>query len=79
VEDISRRPQVQENITSRIADLIMEHLQPLGCGVVIKAEHMCMTMRGIKKPGSSTATSAIRGVFSDKPQVNDEFHRLLKV
>jgi GTP cyclohydrolase I len=77
LEDIARRPQVQENITSRMANVIMDELQPLGVGVVIRAEHMCMTMRGVEKPGSQTITSAVRGVFMDKPEVRAEFLTLL--
>lgn len=65
VEVFARRLQVQERLTSQIADTIDEVLQPLGVAVVITAEHMCMTMRGIKKPGAKTTTSAMRGVFSD--------------
>ena len=67
VEGYARRPQVQERMTSQIADAIMESLEPLGTIVVVEAEHMCMTARGIKKPGSSTITSAVRGSF-----LNDE-------
>ena len=67
VEGYARRPQVQERMTSQIADAIMKSLEPLGTIVVVEAEHMCMTARGIKKPGSSTITSAVRGSF-----LNDE-------
>ena len=63
VESISKRPQLQERITKSIADMIMEELSPYGVAVVVEAEHMCMTMRGVKKPGSKTVTSAVRGVF----------------
>lgn len=65
VEDFSRRPQLQERMTSQIADLLMDRLEAQGVMVVIEAEHMCMTMRGVRKPGSSTVTSAVRGVFHD--------------
>jgi GTP cyclohydrolase IA len=63
VEAVSRRPQLQERITSTVADTIMETLQPYGVMVVVEAEHMCMTMRGVKKPGAKTVTSAVRGVY----------------
>jgi len=63
VDIFSRRLQVQERLTKQIADLIMEHLKPLGVMVVIEAEHMCMSMRGAKKPKSLTITSALRGSF----------------
>ena len=67
VEGYARRPQVQERLTSQVADAIMKSLEPLGTIVVVEAEHMCMTARGIKKPGSLTITSAVRGSF-----LNDE-------
>lgn len=63
VETFAKRPQLQERITKGIADVIMEELSPHGVIVIVEAEHMCMTMRGIKKPGSKTITSAVRGVF----------------
>jgi GTP cyclohydrolase IA len=63
VEAVSRRPQLQERITSTVADTIMETLEPHGVMVVVEAEHMCMTMRGVKKPGAKTVTSAVRGVY----------------
>ena len=65
VEGYARRPQVQERLTAQIADAIDEVLEPQGVIVVIEAEHMCMSMRGISKPGSSTVTSALRGIMSD--------------
>ena len=64
VETIAKRPQLQERIAKETADIIMEELKPYGVMVVIEAEHMCMTMRGVKKPGSKTVTSAVRGVFA---------------
>lgn len=63
VETVAKRPQLQERITATVADTIMNKLQPYGVIVVIEAEHMCMTMRGVKKPGSKTVTSAVRGTF----------------
>ncbi|MFB5661662.1 GTP cyclohydrolase I FolE [Alteribacillus sp. HJP-4] len=63
LEVVARRPQLQERITSTIADTIVDTLQPHGVIVVIEAEHMCMTMRGVKKPGAETVTSAVRGSF----------------
>ncbi len=73
VETLSRRPQVQERLTSQVVDTFCEVLQPLGAGAVIEAEHLCMTMRGIKKPGSKMVTSALRGVFRDSPETRAEF------
>ena len=64
VEVYARRPQVQERLTSQIADTLVEQLNPQGVVVVLEAEHMCMSMRGVKKPGSHTVTSAVRGVFA---------------
>lgn len=61
VEVYARRPQVQERLTTQIADALVEHLEPQGVIVVIEAEHLCMTMRGVRKPGASTITSAVRG------------------
>ena len=63
VEEVARRPQVQERMTQTIADLIETELETTGAAVVIQAEHSCMAIRGIRKPGSSTVTSALRGVF----------------
>lgn len=70
VETVSHRPQLQERITGTIADVLMEMLNPQGVYVVVEAEHMCMTMRGIKKPGSKTVTSVAKGIFE-----NDEAKR----
>ena len=68
VEVYARRPQIQEQMTAQIADAVMEHLKPKGVMVVIEAEHMCMTMRGVRKPGTKTLTYVCRGVFEN----NDE-------
>ncbi len=65
VDVFARRPQVQERLTSQVADALVEHLQPRGVIVVIDCEHMCMTMRGVRKPGSRTVTSAVRGQLRD--------------
>jgi len=78
VEIIARRPQLQERMTSQIADAIDEGINPVGVAVVIQAEHMCMIMRGIKKPGSNVITSAIRGAFRRKPASRAEFFSLIK-
>ncbi|WP_051479262.1 GTP cyclohydrolase I FolE [Arthrobacter sp. H5] len=65
VEVFARRPQVQERLTTQIVDALMTHLQPKGAIVVIECEHMCMSMRGIRKPGAKTVTSAVRGQVRD--------------
>ncbi len=78
VDAVARRPQLQERITSTIADSIMETLTPHGAMVVIEAEHMCMTMRGVKKPGSMTITSAVRGTFANDPQSRSEVLAFIK-
>uniref|UniRef100_UPI001C860FB9 GTP cyclohydrolase I FolE n=1 Tax=Geodermatophilus sabuli TaxID=1564158 RepID=UPI001C860FB9 len=72
VEVYARRPQVQERMTSQIADALSEVLKPRGVLVVIEAEHLCMAMRGIRKPGSTTVTSAVRGIFRDNPATRAE-------
>ena len=77
VEILARRPQLQERLTSQIADAIMEVLEPSGVGVVIEAEHLCMTMRGIKKPGSVVVTSANRGLFRRRMATRQEFLTLI--
>ncbi len=78
VEIIARRPQVQERLTTDIADSIMEGLKPSGVAVVVHAEHMCMIMRGVKKPGSNIITSAIRGIFFKKAASRAEFFSLIQ-
>lgn len=65
VDVYARRPQVQERLTSQIADALIEHLKPLGVMVVIECEHLCMSMRGVRRPGSRTITSAVRGQLRD--------------
>jgi len=78
VEIIARRPQVQERMTTEIADTIMDGLKPSGVAIIIQAEHMCMIMRGVKKPGSNIITSAIRGAFRSKAETRAEFFSLLQ-
>jgi len=78
VEVIARRPQIQERMTTEIADAIMEGLEPSGVAVVVQGEHMCMIMRGVKKPGSSIITSALRGSFRIKPETRTEFFSLIQ-
>lgn len=78
VEILSRRPQLQERLTTQIAETIMEALKPDGVGVVIQAEHMCMTIRGVKKPGSNIITSAMRGFFRTKATTRAEFMSLIQ-
>lgn len=77
VEILARRPQLQERLTSQIADCIMENVKPHGVGVVIEAEHLCMTMRGIRKPGSIVVTSANRGIFRTRQETRAEFLSLI--
>lgn len=72
VDVFARRPQVQERLTSQIAESIVEHLDPLGVLVVIEAEHLCMSMRGVRKPGALTVTSAVRGIFKSDPRTRAE-------
>jgi len=78
VEILARRPQLQERLTGQIADVIMEGLKPKGVGVVVEAEHLCMTMRGIKKPGSIVVTSANRGLFRRNLATRQEFLSLVR-
>lgn len=77
VEGFARRPQMQERLTSQIADLLMDKLKPEGAAVVIEAEHMCMNMRGVKKPGSQTITSAVRGRFRTDQKTRTETFSLI--
>jgi GTP cyclohydrolase IA len=78
VEIIARRPQLQERMTSQIADSIVQGIKPDGVGVVIEAQHLCMTMRGIKKPGSAIVTSAVRGTFRSQSKTRSEFFALIQ-
>lgn len=77
VEVYARRLQIQERMTGQIADAIMEHLKPKGVMVVVEAEHMCMTMRGVKKPGSSTMTLASRGCFREAEELQERVLAML--
>ncbi len=77
VEIVARRPQLQERMTSQIADAIFDGIKPDGVAVVIQAEHLCMVMRGIKKSGSNIVTSAVRGTFRSKSTTRAEFFSLL--
>ncbi len=79
VEVYAKRPQLQERMTAQIADAIMEQLKPQGVMVVIEAEHMCMTMRGIKKPGSKTVTCVTRGKFDGNNELKQSFYEMLKL
>lgn len=72
VDAYARRPQVQERLTTQIADTLEETLQPRGVLVVIEAEHLCMSMRGVRKPGATTVTSAVRGLFRDDARTRAE-------
>ncbi|MEH7245697.1 GTP cyclohydrolase I FolE [Neobacillus niacini] len=77
VEAVAKRPQLQERITTTIADSMMDKLEPHGVMVVIEAEHMCMTMRGVKKPGSKTVTTAVRGNLAIDPSARAEILTLI--
>ncbi len=77
VEIVARRPQIQERMTTQIADAISDGLDPQGIAVVVQAEHMCMVMRGVKKPGSNIITSAIRGLFRRRGASRAEFFSLI--
>ena len=79
VDGMARRPQVQERLTTQIADAMVERLEPQGVLVVIEAEHLCMTMRGVRKPGAVTVTSAVRGSFRDSMSTRMEAMNLLGV
>ena len=78
LETFARRLQIQERLTDQIADSLMEHLDPLGCGVIIKSKHLCMVCRGIQKRNASMITSSIRGIFFQS-HVKDEFMQLINL
>lgn len=78
IEGFARRPQMQERLTAQVADALMDRLDPLGVMVVIEAEHLCMSMRGVRKPGSITVTSAVRGSLATNPSTRAEAIALMK-
>ncbi len=78
VDVLARRPQLQERLTSQVADCIMDGLAPDGAAVVIEAEHLCLTMRGVQKPGTLLVTSAIRGGFRRRAVTRSEFLALVQ-
>lgn len=77
VEVYARRPQIQEQLTVQIVEAVMQHLKPQGVMVMLEAEHTCMTMRGVEKPGSKTVTVASRGCFQEDPKWQELFFRML--
>jgi GTP cyclohydrolase I len=77
IDIYARRPQVQERMTSQVADALMNTLEPRGVIVVVEAEHLCMTMRGVRKPGAKTVTSAVRGIFRDSDRTRAEAMSLM--
>lgn len=78
VEVYARRLQLQEQLTAQIADAFMEHLKPQGVMVMVEAEHLCMTMRGIKKPGSKTVSMTTRGVFENNQTLQNTFYQMIR-
>lgn len=78
LEILAKRPQVQERLTSQLADMIMEKLKPMGAMVIIDAEHLCLSMRGLRKPGAKIVTSAVRGIFRSKGSTRQELLELIK-
>ena len=78
LEVFAKRFQIQERLTAQVADVFMEELKPQGVMVLIEAEHMCMTMRGIKKPGTKTVTVVTRGVFENNEALQNSFYRMLE-
>ncbi len=77
VDGYARRPQMQERLTAQVADALTERLDPLGVMVVVEAEHLCMSMRGVRKPGATTVTSAVRGIMETQPATRSEAMSLL--
>lgn len=77
VEILSKRLQVQERLTTEIAEILMKKVKPMGVMVIIEAEHLCMSMRGVKKPGVLTITSAVRGIFKENPKTRAETMSLI--
>lgn len=78
IATVARRPQLQERLTSTVADVITEELKPKGVVVVVEAEHLCMSIRGVNKPGAITITSAVRGLFHRNPSSRAEAFSLIK-
>lgn len=78
VDILSKRPQIQERLTTQIAEIIMTKLKPQGCMVILEAEHMCMSFRGVKKPGTLTVTSVVRGVFKKNEKTRAETLALIR-
>lgn len=78
LEVYAKRFQIQERLTAQVADVFMEELKPKGVMVLIEAEHMCMTMRGIKKPGTKTVTVVTRGAFDGNAELQNQFYRMLE-
>lgn len=77
LEVYAKRLQLQERLTAQVADVFMEEIHPKGVMVLLEAEHMCMTMRGIKKPGTKTVTTVARGIFAEDETLRNEFYRML--
>ena len=78
VEVYARRAQIQENMTAQIADAMEKYLNPKGVMVMIEAEHLCMTMRGVQKPGTKTVTMMVRGAFAEDYQLQQTFLQMVK-
>ena len=78
VEVFARRPQIQENMTAQIADALEKHLHPKGVMVMVEAEHLCMSMRGVQKPGSKTVTTIVRGAFAENIALQNMFLQMVR-